>query len=45
MRFSFGEVMPIPLAPIDCEMGNALVSVTINAKKVRNLREMVTRSG
>ena len=36
--------MPVPLAPIVCGTGDALLSVTINVEKASNLREAATQS-
>jgi len=44
MRFSSDEVMPVPLDPIVCGIGDASLSATINDKNAKILRGTATRS-
>ena len=44
MRFSSDEVMPVPLDPIVCKIGDALLSAMINAKNANTWRETAAGS-
>jgi len=39
IRPSSGESMPVPLGPIACGIGDALLSATINIERTSNLKE------
>lgn len=45
IRSSFGELIPIPLAPIDCGVGDPSLTAMANAKQARDFRGAATRWG